>query len=95
MIEINRSVKAYLKKNSSISKSIVNKLKKCLEEYLFENVTGCNKHELKGNCKGYWRLHVPYNHVVVYVIEGIKPNRHAVILKIMTEKEYHNWIKSC
>lgn len=95
MIEINRSVKVYLKKNPSISKNVIIKLKKCLEEYLFVNINSCNKHELKGNCKGYWRLHIPYNHVAIYVIEGTKPDRHAIVLKIMTEKEYHNWIKSC
>ncbi|WP_421910130.1 type II toxin-antitoxin system mRNA interferase toxin, RelE/StbE family [Methanolacinia petrolearia] len=67
----------------------------CLEEYLFVNINLCNKHELKGNCKGYWRLHIPYNYVAIYVIEGTKPDRHAIVLKIMTEKEYHNWIKSC
>ncbi len=94
-IEIKRSVEAYLKKNPSIKKNIIDKIKKCLDEYLYVNINSCNKHELKGNCKGYWRLHVPGKHVVIYVIEGIKPNRYASVLKIMTEKEYHNWIKSC
>lgn len=94
-VEIKRNAETYLKKNPSIKKNIIDKIKKCLQEYLFVNVNSCNKHELKGNCKGYWRLHIPHNHVVIYAIEGTKPNRSATVLKIMTEKEYHNWIKSC
>lgn len=95
MIETSRDVKNYFDKNIRIRKSIINKIEKCLDEYLFVNIKSCNKHELKGNCAGYWRLHVPYNHVVIYTIEGERPLRHAVIVKIMTEKEYHNWIKAC
>ena len=92
---MSRKVSAYLEKRNSISKDIALKLRKCLEDYLFESVNTCNKHELKGNCEGFWRLHVPHDHVVIYVIEGAKPTRYAHIVKIMTEKEYHNWIKAC
>lgn len=92
---MNKKVAAYLEKHSSINKDIVLKLRKCLVDYLFESVNTCDKHELKGNCKGYWRLHVPHDHVVIYTIEGTKPNRYAHIVKIMTEKEYHNWISAC
>ncbi len=93
--EMNKKVVVFLKKNPRICKDIILTIKKCLEEYLFVNVNSCNKHELKGKCTGYWRLHVPYDYVAIYVIEGERPDRHAAIIKIMTEKEYHNWIKAC
>jgi addiction module RelE/StbE family toxin len=94
-IEIKRDVERYLEKNLSIEEDIIGKIKKCLGEYLFVDINSCNKHELKGNCKGRWRLHVPHDHVVIYVIQGTKPDRHAVVIKIMTEKRYHNWVKAC
>ncbi len=94
-IEIKRGVERYLEKNLSIAENIIGEIKKCLGEYLFVSINSCNKHELKGNCKGFWRLHVPHDHVVIYVIEGGEPNRYAAVLKIMTEKKYHNWLKSC
>ena len=94
-IEIKRDVERYLEKNLSIEEDIIDKIKKCLGEYLVVNINFCNKHELKGNCKGFWRLHAPHDHVVIYVIEGTGPNRYAAVLKIMTDKKYHNWIKSC
>ncbi|MBP5475497.1 MAG: type II toxin-antitoxin system mRNA interferase toxin, RelE/StbE family [Methanomicrobium sp.] len=93
--DLKNSVEKYLKKNPSIKKEIIDKIEKCLDECLFVSLNTCNKHELKGNCKGFWRLHVPHDHVVIYVIEGQRPDRYASVLKIMTEKEYHNWVQSC
>lgn len=93
--EIKNSVEKYLKKNPSIKKGVINKIEQCLDKYLFEEINSCNKHELKGKCKGFWRLHVPHGHVVIYTIEGERPNRYASVIKIMTEKEYHNWVKGC
>ncbi|MBQ3718305.1 MAG: type II toxin-antitoxin system mRNA interferase toxin, RelE/StbE family [Methanomicrobium sp.] len=92
MIEISKSAEAFLKKNPQISESIVNKIKICLDQYLFININSCNKHELKGDCKGYWRLHVPHSHVVIYMIIGKKPDRYAKILDIMSEEQYHKWV---
>lgn len=93
--EIKISVERYLKAHPSISRAIIEKIEVCLDEYLFKNTALCNKHELKGKCKGFWRLHVPYKHVIIYCIEGESPNRYASVLKIMSEKVYHNWIKNC
>lgn len=92
---INERVSKYLELRPAINADIMEKLKKCLDENLFNTLRTCNKHELKGNCKGYWRLHLPHDYVVIYVIEGESPNRRAHILKIMTNKVYHNWVKSC
>ncbi len=93
-MEFSVEVLKYLKKNPRIAKSVVAKIEMCLGEYLFINVSICNKHELKGNCKGRWRLHVPYGHVVIYKIEGEAPNRYAHITSIMTEEKYHNWLET-
>ncbi|WP_332449526.1 type II toxin-antitoxin system RelE family toxin [Methanoculleus sp.] len=57
-IEIKRDVERYLEKNLSIEEDIIDKIKKCLGEYLVVNINSCNKHELKGNCKGFWRLQI-------------------------------------
>lgn len=92
---MNKKVLLFLQKNPSICRDIIDKIKKCLEDNLLVSVNSCNKHELKGNCKGYWRLHLPHDFVIIYEIIGERPNRCADILKIMSEKEYHNWIKSC
>ncbi|ADN37072.1 addiction module toxin, RelE/StbE family [Methanolacinia petrolearia DSM 11571] len=82
----------FLKRNKAVNKVIMAKIKKCLEDHLFDTIRSCNKHELKGEFKGFWRLHVT-DYVVIYKIAGIRPYRHAFIYKIMTEKAYHNWIK--
>lgn len=90
--ELSETAIKFLKRNKGVRDEIKEKIKKCLEDHLFETIRSCNKHELKGEFKGFWRLHVR-DHVVIYKIAGNSPHRHAVIYKIMTEKTYHNWIK--
>lgn len=40
--EIKNSVEKYLKKNPSIKKEIIDKIEKCLDEYLFVSLNTCN-----------------------------------------------------
>ncbi|MDD4126566.1 MAG: addiction module toxin RelE [Methanomicrobium sp.] len=84
----------YLAKNKSIKNTILKKIRYCLEDHLFDTLNECDKHELKGNLKGLWRLKLPYRKVVVYEPVGIRPYRHARIYFIKTEEEYHNWLNS-
>lgn len=96
MADIRISVDAirYLQKNKTYSDEIKRKIRKCLGEYLLVSVNECNKHELKGHFKGFWRLHVGRHHVVIYKIMGNKSNKYAQIDLIMTEEKYHNWLNS-
>ncbi len=87
---IENRVEKYLRKNPAISESILKKIIYCLDKHLLEKLTNCNKHQLKGKYAEYWRLHVPHNHVIIYSIEGTRPNRYAVVHKILPEEEYHN-----
>lgn len=84
----------FLQKNKKYSDEIKKKIRKCLEENLLVAIRECNKHELEGGLKGFWRLHVGRHHVVIYEIAGQKPNRYAQIHLIMTEEKYHNWLNA-
>lgn len=92
--EMSEKTKKYLAKNKSIKNAILKKIRYCLEDHLFDALKECDKHELKGDLKGLWRLKVPYRRVVVYEPVGVRPNRHAKIYFIKTEGEYHNWLNS-
>ncbi|EHQ36245.1 hypothetical protein [Methanoplanus limicola] len=92
--EMSEKAEKYLAKNRSIKELILKKLKYCLEEHLFDVLGECDKHELKGNLNGLWRLKVPHKRVVVYEPVGVRPYRHAKIYFIKSEEDYHNWLNS-
>jgi mRNA interferase YafQ len=92
--EISEKALKYLAKNKSIKNAILKKIRYCLEDHLFDKLSECDKHELKGKLKGLWRLKLPYRRVVIYETVGAKPTRHAKIYSIKSEEEYHNWLSS-
>jgi len=88
--EIAESAARFLNALPHIKRKITDKIIESLGIHLFNKRFG-NKEILCGPLKGYYSARVGFGYVAIYCVEG-STKKHAVVLAIKTESDYHNWL---